>query len=66
MKKIKFKDIINGQFVFDKDNIEGMVIDSSDIHNVDVKYLNGGRGLYCLDKKDKEYDPLYIKRNEKK
>ena len=32
----------------------------ADIHNVEVEYLNGGMGLYCLDKDCDKYDPLYI------
>ena len=32
----------------------------ADIHNVEVEYLNGGMGLYCLDIDCDKYDPLYI------
>ena len=67
MKKIelKFKDIKIGMEVFDKDNDKGIITDCDDINNVFVRFIKIGRnsmgsGNYCLDKKAKEYTPLYI------
>jgi len=43
--------------------VYGKVVDKKDVHNVLVEYDDGGSGLYCLDKKCKEFDPdLKIKK----
>jgi hypothetical protein len=53
------EDIYNGMEVIDDDGLTGVVIDSSDTHNVYVDYRSGSMGLYCLDKNCDEYDPLF-------
>ena len=37
--------------------VYGHIIDNKDIHNILVEYDDGGRGLYCLNKKCEEFDP---------
>lgn len=68
-----FTDIRVGMKVIDRDGITGIVKDCKDIHNILVKYENGGSGLYCLVEgcadettindqvvEIPHYDPLYV------
>jgi len=49
----------------DTDFEEGVIIEMNDIHNIYVKFDNGGFSLYCLDKTCGEYEPvLYTKINK--
>jgi len=47
-----------GRVVYDEFfGVYGKIVDNRDIHNILVEYDDGGRGLYCLNKKCGEFDP---------
>ena len=43
-----------------KGNTGAITSAEHDIHNVEVKYLKGGKGFYCFDRTCAEYDPLFV------
>jgi len=44
----------------DSDGLTVVIVRKHNIHNVEVEYLHGGTGLFCLDRICEEYDPLYV------
>lgn len=59
---LSYSEIKPNMMVKDNKGNVGKVTDTEhDIHNVEVDYLQGGAGLYCLDDNCDKYDPLYIK-----
>lgn len=59
-KHLLYADIKVGMIVEDDEGDRSLVIDVSDIHNIEVRFLLGGKALYCLDEKCKDFDPLFI------
>lgn len=60
-KHLEFINIKPQMLVKDIEGNIGKITDiEHDIHNVEVEYLQGGLGLYCLDETCNEFDPLYI------
>ncbi len=58
---LSFDDVRPNLKVEDSEGNRGTIANvEHDLHNVEVLYLNSGRGLYCLDENCEEYDPLYI------
>lgn len=47
-----------GMRVKDYDGIIGIITECLDLHNIEVDYDNGGKGLYCIDPDCPEYDGL--------
>jgi hypothetical protein len=71
-KLIEYNDLYKGMKVMDDEGNIGIVKEHDDIHNVLVKFKNGGSGLHCLVEgcfelatmngeqvKLPSYDPLY-------
>jgi len=55
-----------GGLVYDEFfGVYGHIIDNKDIHNILVEYEDGGSGLYCLDKRCKDFDPDIKMKNSK-
>ena len=59
-KHLLYADIKVGMEVKDDEGDRSIVVDCSDIHNVEVRFILGGKALYCLDEKCKDFDPLFI------
>ena len=55
-----FENIEVGMKVIDTNDAIGVVKECFDVHNIQVDYLNGGSGFYCLDFQCEFYDPLYL------
>lgn len=56
-----YADVKSEMLVQDTEGNIGKITNTEhDLHNVEVDYLQGGCGLYCLDESCDEYDPLYI------
>jgi len=49
-----------GNQVIDKDGNIGKVVNADDLHNIEVDYYSGGKGLYCIDPECPHYDPIKI------
>jgi hypothetical protein len=59
-KHLLYADIKVGMEVKDDEGDRSIVVDCSDIHNVEVQFILGGKALYCLDEKCKGFAPLFI------
>ena len=63
MKEIplKFEELSVGMRVEDWWTESGIVVECDDIHNVLIKFDNGGSSLYCMadDCEDRDPTPLY-------
>lgn len=47
-------------YVRDEDGDAGIIIEyDKELHNVLVKYIEGGQGLHCIEPNCSEYKPLY-------
>ena len=58
-KPLLYEGVSLGLKVIDSEQVEGIIDEIFDIHNVKVKYKKGGSGLYCLEKNCSEYDGLH-------
>lgn len=60
-QKLQFSGVKSSLKVIDNKGNIGLISESDhDIHNIEVDYLQGGAGLYCIDTSCDQYDPLYI------
>ena len=59
-KHLLYADIKVGMEVKDDEGDRSIIVDCSDIHNVEVRFILGGKALYCLDENCKDFDPLFI------
>ena len=60
-QSLKFEDLKEGMRVEDWWANPGTIIECHDIHNILLKFNNGGSSLYCLagDCEDKDPTPIY-------
>ena len=49
-----------GDKVINKDGDIGIVVNMENLHDVEVEYLGGGVGLYCIDKECPDYEGLEL------
>lgn len=59
-KHLLYTDIKVGMKVMDKERDISIIVDCSDIHNVEAIFILGGKALYCLDENCKDFDQLFI------
>ncbi len=53
-----------GKWILDSEDNLGLIISIIDLHNVEVNFAGGGKGLYCFSRECGEYikngqDPIY-------